>query len=229
MSEIGIQKYLETLPDNQPGIALDIGANFGLYTDLLAKKFDYVYAFEPLEDNINILRKNVLKPNVTIIPKAIGASNEPAKIYLNPFNPGGHSMNIRAAYVKTWGHSEENFAEVPCITLDEFYNTIPAGINHPLDIKFIKCDVEGAETFIFEAGKEMLRNNKLTMLLEVHRLVDIEKLYALFKELGYNIFYVDADTPRLQRLELKVDGEDLTGKPALKFDYDVHYLISNEK
>lgn len=80
MNESFVEKTI--LQTNTPnGIALDIGANHGIYTKLLAKKFVHVYAFEPHPDNLKFL--NFKKPNVTVIPKAIGLKNEIIQLFTN--------------------------------------------------------------------------------------------------------------------------------------------------
>ena len=70
ISESFVEKYILRLKDKQPGTAFDIGANWGGYTDMLAAKFDVVYAFEPHPDNIKKLHEKVKRPNVKVIQKA---------------------------------------------------------------------------------------------------------------------------------------------------------------
>lgn len=59
-------KILNEIPDG--GNALDIGAHVGIWSRQLTKKFDNVYAWEPVESSCECLRVNV--PDVTIFPFA---------------------------------------------------------------------------------------------------------------------------------------------------------------
>src|SRR5208283_3962588 len=68
------------------GVALDIGAYEGYFTDMLSKKW-YTYAFEPLPDSQKKLyEKFKNNPNVTIISKAVSNNSGVTKLYQNLFD-----------------------------------------------------------------------------------------------------------------------------------------------
>lgn len=71
MNEGFVRNKIESLPVSD-GIALDIGANHGMYTSLLAQKFKKVYAFEPHPDNFKIIQERVTDKNVEFVNKAVG-------------------------------------------------------------------------------------------------------------------------------------------------------------
>lgn len=203
MSEQGIYNYIAALPDNSPGIALELGANHGIFTDLIASKFSQCYAFECEKHNMDILKQNCKAHNIEFVDKAVGIVNGVTKLYLCGPNMGGHSTCESHPGFGGWGHSFENYVRVPSITLDKF--------TRGMRVKFIKCDIEGAEKFIFSKATEMLLKNDLTLILEVHKTVDIERLYDFFTiDMRYNVYTVDD----LQRADL--------------FGYDIHYIITND-
>lgn len=223
MSEQAIASYIKSLPNKQPGIALDIGANHGMYTDLIASKFDHCYAFECDPTNQQILQHNVKSQNVTIIREAVGRVNGQIKLFLCGPNPGGHTTVEMHTEIGTWGHKPENWIWVPSVTLNTFWKHV----NKP--IKFIKCDIEGAESFVFNYGKELLSENKLTMLIEVHRTVNLDHLYDLFTtELGYKVYYLDDDKSG-SSLEAGQNVGHMAGQEADMFGYDIHYIVTNER
>lgn len=199
--EDNVRIYIEHLRDNQPGVALDIGANIGMYTDLLATKFSEVIAFEPHPDNVRRLIGNVKKRNVTIWPYAVANTNQSVPLFLSD-HPGCHTLMDKPHHMMHWGFSHERKIEVPAITLDSFAQK---------DIKFIKCDVEGGEDTLFYAAQELLLSNELDMILEVHVDIDFDKLYTFFlMDMGYCVRSLD------------------TGKIVANLKHEMHYLLSNK-
>lgn len=199
MNEGFVRNKIESLPVSD-GIALDIGANHGMYTSLLAQKFKKVYAFEPHPDNFKIIQERVTDKNVEFVNKAVGIVD--GKLHLFTCgNPGGHSISNAVADAKRWGHNKENYVEVDSVMLDTFCKD--------KKIDFIKCDIEGAENFIFNYGIETLKNNKIEMILEVHQTVDCEKLWSFFNGLGYTSY-----AP--------------TNKVTGSYINDEHYFITNK-
>jgi FkbM family methyltransferase len=199
-----IENYAKSIVYNLPvtdNIAFDIGANYGEYTELLSPKFKHVYAFEPNEDNIRILKRNIRNcTNVTIVPIAISNKTGTTKLYMCG-NPGGLSISEKIAVISMWGHSPDRYEMVDTITLDDYVKEVDAVPS------FIKMDIEAAEDFVWEGAVHTLKNNKLSILLEVHQTVNCAKLFKFFKNLGYKIW------------------ED--GKEVSRFEYDHHYLITN--
>lgn len=184
-------------------VAIELGANHGMHTKRIAEKFSKVYAFEPHPDNIKILASHTAAfPNIEIVEAAITPRSGDIRLYNCP-NPGGHTINTGVMEHRVWGHDPDSYHTVRGITLDDFCRE--RGI-HP---SFIKVDIEGAENTIFEGAVETLKNGKMDIIIEVHRFVELEKLYNFFKDLGYTIFDIDG-----------------IGRPD-KFESDNHYIITN--
>lgn len=211
MSEQFVLQYIQQLPTSNR-VALDIGANYGIYTIPMAHKFSKVYAFEPHPDNQLILNNNIIGnriTNVDIVPKAISNSSGMIKLNTNPHNPGGHTLSKKVAAHKEWGFENSIEFDVPTVTLDEFCKD--------LDVEFIKMDIEGAEDFVFEGAKEFLKRKSINIMIEVHNEVDRPKLFNMFKEFGFDIgglgLLITEGTIR----------QALT--PVYEFIADNHYLI----
>ena len=70
-------------------IAVDVGANVGLWAKPLTEKFKRVIAFEPLEQVYSCLENNVQNLNVEIHKHALGNVNDNVKMVYDSENTGG--------------------------------------------------------------------------------------------------------------------------------------------
>ena len=142
-------------------IAVDIGANVGYYTLLMAQlvgKNGKVYSFEPDPVNFQLLKKSVEInefENVILIQKAVSDTNEKVKLFL-----GDDDRAINRIYDAKLGDAKESI-EVDSITLDEYFRE-----NNEL-FNFIKIDSEGSEVKIINGMQELIsENRKLVMMTE---------------------------------------------------------------
>lgn len=160
MFETVVYKWIKQL---SPGImAFDIGAHHGHYTKMLAEKFKFVVAFEPDPENFEVLKEQVSGlENVTPCPIALLNKSGPVKLYRGG-NSTGHSV---------WD-TGDGYIEVEAATLMTFDKLFP---------QFIKMDVEGAETLIWENSGNLLKRKELTVILETHHGADLIRLWNLFR------------------------------------------------
>jgi len=185
MSEKFITDRIDKLEISN-GIAFDIGANVGDYSRILATKFSTVFAFEPHPDNVKTIQKNTL-PNIIIEEMAISNVSGKCKLYTQPNNLiTGHSISEHILPHSNWQLDVNRYIEVSCISIDDFCS------KRKIFPSFIKCDIEGGENFIWEGAIKTLKENNVTIALEIHYGVDIEKLIKLFTDLNYTVQY---DTP----------------------------------
>lgn len=172
------EPFIFDIIDNLPiynKVALDIGSHQGTISKRLSKKFQTVYAFEPHPKNIERMHsRGVVDDNIIIIQKAISNNNYGVKLFLNN-NPYMHTISQNTA--KTYMNFD--FIEVPSITIDDFCQDKSVG--------FIKCDIEGAEEFVFDTAINTLRNNEMNVIVEFHKGVAKKKIISLFQEYDYRI------------------------------------------
>lgn len=123
-----------------PKRIIDLGANIGVFSIIVAKKFPNatIIALEPERENFEILKKNVEESgatNVVLVNKAVAGKVGTAVLHISGNNAGAHNLfhNLSDA------DGKEETQTVPTVTLNEF---LPADI--------IKVDAEGAEYEIFE-------------------------------------------------------------------------------
>ncbi len=152
---------------------VDVGANLGYFTRLassLVGPTGNVYAFEPDANNFRLLKKNTKHlTNVHIMQSAVSDTDGTATFYLSR-KMGMHSL--------LENKDEGRQVVVPCTTLDKLFQST--------DIHFIKIDVEGAETLVFQ-GMPKLLQRKPVIVFEYNPwdskpLVDeLAKTHSIFK------------------------------------------------
>ena len=122
----------------KPGhVVVDIGANIGYYTLIMAQKAGAagrVFAFEPDPANCAILRQNVEEngyKNVTVVQAAVADRTGKARLYLSASDQVDHRLYGS-------GKSRES-VEVDCYRLDDYFGDTNTHVD------FIKMDIQGAE------------------------------------------------------------------------------------
>ncbi len=141
---------------------LDIGANAGFYSLALSHWFPGLRgtAFEPIPSTFGHLCRNLALNAVTgIAPRNLGLSDQAGELvfYTYPSQSGSSSMtrNVDAADVQE--------VRCPVTTLDAY------SAQHQQGADFIKCDVEGAELFVFKGASEMIRRDRPAIFTEMLR------------------------------------------------------------
>lgn len=157
-------------------IVIDIGANVGMVSILLAKKFPFIkiYSFEPLKSNYDNLVKNIKLNNIpdkTIFPFNTAVTKDGRDVFMliNLLNQGGSALNEYTNYyppalLKTFCKST---------TLNNIVNE-----NNINKIKLLKIDCEGSEyEILYNADKKILQNIE-NLIGEFHK-VENENYYEL--------------------------------------------------
>lgn len=94
-------------------IAIDIGANVGLWAKPLTERFERVIAFEPLEQVYSCLESNVAGLNVDIHKHALGNVNDVVEMVYDPENTGG-------SFVSNVGQGSINIKRLDDLNLPKF-------------------------------------------------------------------------------------------------------------
>lgn len=145
------------LPDY---VCLDIGANEGYYTDLMARNTKQVYAFEPEYHNFKALSANMAyngNENVILVNKAVGNVISQRTLYKSNVNNGMHRI-----YKSKWNAKHAATQEIDCITIDD--NILP--LLSRLD--FVKIDVEGSEWGVIQGMTKTIGKFMPKIVLEYH-------------------------------------------------------------
>jgi len=125
-------------------IVVDVGANIGYYTLLMAKNNSHVFSYEPEPQNFALLQKNVMindfSSKVNLYNKAVSNFNGNAKLVLSEHTTGQHKLDNNRFGTRSID------VEVTKLELER--------------IDFAKIDVEGAELHVLE-GMKTLPNKML--------------------------------------------------------------------
>jgi FkbM family methyltransferase len=172
---------------------LDIGANMGWYSINIAKTYPScnVHAFEPIPKTYLFLKQNIeLNQVPNVAPHCFGLSSE-RKDLVFFFYPDGSG---NASSKNLSGRADAESVTCRVERLDDFVNA------NKLHVDFIKCDVEGAEWFVFQGAAGTLRRDRPIVFSEMLRKWSARfnyhpnEIIAFFSALGYRCFYVDGST-----------------------------------
>jgi FkbM family methyltransferase len=135
-------------------LALDIGANVGLWSRDLAETFARVIAFEPVSDFRDCLVKNVPATNLEIRGCALGEEDTSINMIITAENTGHSHVDT-----STMGHGT-----TPMYRLDSL--ELPK-------IDYIKIDCEGYENTILRGAQKTIMRDRPVMVVEHKRHKDV--------------------------------------------------------
>lgn len=156
-------------------ICIEVGANTGYYTMLLAKGSYKVYSFEPTYVNFNRLLNNIkLNSSIkNVYPYNLGLSskNEKRNIFISEDCCGNNSYVIKTNTVSS---------EITTLTgIDCFLNS-----NDIDEIDFMKIDVEGFENSVIEGScNSLIKGIIKVVLIEIKiKSIDLSMFRKYFSE-----------------------------------------------
>jgi len=135
-------------------VVVDVGANIGYYTLLMARRAKKVFAIEPDKEIFGILKKNVEEnnlKNVVLINAAAGAKKEKIKYYKNEENYGDGRV-VESKNGKFMGF-------VSCLRLDEI-------LRNEQKISLIKVDTQGYEPAVIAGAEKTIKKDSPILFLE---------------------------------------------------------------
>jgi len=184
--EAGEVKFLELIA--QEGMhAIDIGANIGITTVVIAKRIrrgGKLYSFEPVPEYFKILKDNVSSnglENVKVYELAV--TDQVGRV---PFYQKELSSGI------VFEEGAKRF-EVSTTTIDRFL------IGEKIErVDLINMDCEGSELLVLRGAEETLSKNKVKIFCEIH--------HDFLKQLGQSVQDI---VQYLQGLEFQVQSVSL--------------------
>ena len=168
----------------------DIGANIGWYSINLAKAFprSRVLAFEPIPATYQQLQRNIeLNQAANVDALNFGFSNQAGELtfYFYPECSGN------ASTANLTGNAAAQTLSCPVKTMDDFAAT------SGLKMDFIKCDVEGAELFVFQGGTQAIGRHQPVIFAEMLRKWSAKfnyhpnQIIELLAGIGYRCFVAE--------------------------------------
>jgi FkbM family methyltransferase len=193
------------------GIAIDVGANEGLYSYAVAKLFDRVEAFEPNETASADLR-DYNCPKINLHGVALSRSEGEATLHVPILAHGLINVGYGSLERETLPPSDSVTTQiVRTKTLDSY------GFEN---IAFIKIDVEGHELQVLEGATETIARCRPIILLET-KAPARSSAFTFLKDRQFELFYlwhrklipVSADTTGLPH-----ENENFFAVPSEKVD-----------
>lgn len=166
---------------------LDIGGNVGWYSIHLAKIFRHaiINTFEPIPKTYSYLTKNLEMNDIkNVNAHNFGFSNEDKTLDFYYYKEGSGNASIANL------SEQKDIEKIECRirVLDEFIN------ENKMTVDFIKCDVEGAELFVFQGAKETLKKQRPIVFTEMLRKwakkfnYHPNDIISFFKSIDYNCY-----------------------------------------
>lgn len=173
-------------------VFFDIGANIGWYSIMAAKlsRNISVHSFEPIPTTYASLARNVelnALPNISTHNFGFSDKEGVFDFYYYPEGSGN------ASSTNVSGRSDVEVLQCKVKTIDKY-------IKNDAKVDFIKCDVEGAELFVFQGGINTIKKNKPIIFSEILRKwsdkfnYDPNDIFKMFESLGYMSFTAENNT-----------------------------------
>jgi FkbM family methyltransferase len=196
--------------------AVDLGANFGVYTKVLSDLVGpagAVISVEPVRQTFQILSQNIRSlgmRNVSCVNVAISDSDGDVVMELPNYDAGG--INFYQATVVATGDkqlADSRHVIVPALRLD----TLVTGKGI---VGFVKCDVEGHELACLSGADVVLTSHGAAWLVEVWGDPDepgskAMQVFSIFERLDYDSWWFDG-----HQLRKRQTGERSTNYFFLK-------------
>lgn len=160
--------------------ALDIGANVGIFSVVMAAKAGAngrVFSFEPLPANVVRLKKNLRRNGLAdsgVFAVALGQADGEMRLRLahDPAYPSLHEVE--------GGLADGTDVQVQVRRLDAVWEELGMP-----DVAFVKMDVEGAEADVLKGGARFLGTCRPTMLIEANSESQLAALRSILSAYGY--------------------------------------------
>lgn len=186
-----VKKVLSYLPEN--AVCFDVSANIGWYTLHIKKEHPKmeVYSFEPSPITYERLCNNMLLNGLSkekCVNAGFFTEDGEMEFYYDPNGSGASSLvNLRE-------RESVRKIVVSMTAMDKWRE-----INQVDGLEFIKCDVEGAELFVYQGGLETIKRYKPVIFSEMLRKWSAKFGYhpndiiQLLADVGYKCFVIGAD------------------------------------
>ncbi|MBN1952249.1 MAG: FkbM family methyltransferase [Bacteroidales bacterium] len=175
--------FMNLLPEK--GTVLDIGANLGVMSCHLARKFPRrkIYAFEPIPYNYhNLLRIKARYGLDNLSCHQLALGDKPGELEM--IMPVEKSVRFHGlAHVRHASIREHNEGEIfncPVNTLDDF-----PPLKEERNLTGIKIDVENFEYFVLKGGQRLIQENMPIIYSELWDNENRQNTISFLEHLGY--------------------------------------------
>jgi FkbM family methyltransferase len=163
---------------------VDVGANIGLTSFYFYDYAKVVYALEPSEQHMKVLKHmiafNKMDDRIIPIKKALSHKNGTANFY--------HNENVTMFSLNSAVNSKDDKEEVETITFDSFFKE-----NNITHVDFLKLDVEGSEHEIIGSEGFDKVADKIDVIMGEHHVWsgrNPEQFRAAFIDRGFDFMWI---------------------------------------
>jgi FkbM family methyltransferase len=163
---------------NKEGLILDVGGADGVTAIKFHETFkkSKVLVFEPLEENIEVLKRNIqMFDRITLHPIALGSEKKQSEINITKRITSSSLLPINTSEFKDDYMSSQLVPEsVKIIEVDTIDNIVD--LNQQVSV--IKLDVQGYEYEVLKGAVRTLKNTDLIMVeLQNHKMYETAPMY----------------------------------------------------
>ena len=186
------------------GAILDVGANIGIMTVILAKKYPNttIYAFEPIHENVKALER-VCRfyriRNIQLFATALGDRNAEIKMMMPVV--GQSKMQGLTHVIEPDETITGNIYSASMQRMDDIESLLSIS-----KISAIKIDVENFEFFVLKGGEALLQKHKPLVFCELWNNERRRLCFEWMNSLGYRVAVLENG-----------DLMDFTSQEALNF------------
>ncbi|WP_186289632.1 FkbM family methyltransferase [Methylomonas koyamae] len=182
---------------------LDVGANTGIYSLISESNspFAKIIAIEPVDVNFEVLHKNIIKNNFSIITEKVALSNYQGSATMFALK---NKINYMTQIDKNRYELHPEIAknhEIAKIEIEVKSFDYLASKYDIEDIDLIKVDVEGSEFSVLESIFPVLSIGLPSIIVEIISDEGADRINRLFGGLDYHYFSID----EIGRRIIKVD------------------------
>lgn len=178
--------YNRALERIEPGhLVLDVGAHAGIFALAAARRGATVLCFEPLPDNVELLKANTklngFDARITVCQSAVAAVPGTMELFTLASDTGGSTF-FPATHPAWKNDTRVKRLSVPCVTLHEIVH------RHRLSMcDCLKMDCEGAEFDIVERAAAADLQRFRMIILEYHPINDVGRIRSRLEQLGFAV------------------------------------------
>jgi FkbM family methyltransferase len=188
-------------------MAMDIGANRGIWADEMAQLTDAVWAFEP-NPKLYAFLERAACPMVTCRPIALSDAAGEAELLI-PGEKGRYSNQGASLNPDKVGDAPHLRVRVEAAPLDAL-DPPPTG--------FLKIDVEGHERAVLDGARGLITRDRPVMIIEIeerHTGRDLDDELDYVEAFGYRtLALADGKLMARSRLDIDRDHRGKIGKPG---------------
>ena len=211
----------------RPGdVCYDVGANMGLYVRAFAGPFKAgtVVAFEPMRENLELLRQNIALADdpakIRLIEAALSDRDGEELLQVDDVMTSSAALDRVTGGRPSTGREQYGLPALTETVKVARLDTIVEQEHLPPP-HLIKIDIEGGELLMLRGAIETLRRHRPILVMEMHDLELTRQVLQLLDENGYHVFAEIPDGG--QQVHRQVHASDVDGRTN---PYDIHHILA---